>query len=605
MKIAPPVRFIHTEIIAAYFRYKSEATLLVNCLSNWGKLLEGIEEGHDFTSKELENLIVKCEKRLEELVSKHNAYTLLFWSRRLAPRNIFHVAHESVRLYRDIMSLAIYKYGRQTDPQPYKGVLIPSSLCPYIDKMHEQPFEPEKVYTWPMVVYELDSTIEIECVSYIYTRLTQIYRWKGKGASVVLCNGELKIEASEELEASVMLYDERLKTTNILSCIGDWFEDKPGRSRNIIPIPSLNVEGTQLVKDYIIDVSNKNRRVELTMQAPNYLYSALDLTKYKEYISRYPDEIAKDYGFTPAEFISFLKALFVALIIPTHTSIHQCRDYNYCAYIIRRTETDDPTGELTQELWNDGKVQKEISQGRLRCVLKYFMNPSTEKLDLWTRRPKKLVYQLSPKLWVFDLSHLIYPIRDLLTPISERTGSTATARSTHFEDSVIKSLQKEYGGKHLWVCQQRIRGDVSEKEIDASVVINGTLFIIEAKAMKFSAELDCGKPKDIENRRKKLRQYLKQADENADYILKYKDSLHKPADQGGAHIAFPKDVQRICPVLVTAFPEYIWNMHDNKFLNSDKTLPRILTIEELPKLSELTSEELDACPFVINVHAGA
>lgn len=603
MKKCPIVQALHIKILTTYFQLNPRNYVDRLCSANWKVILKDCKENEQLSPEDIESLLVVCEHRLENIVSRHSSYVMLFWSRRLAPWNIFDVAPETIALYRDVLALSVYKYGKQTDCVPYNGVLVPCSLYPYVETMGDDGMSPDALSTWPVVVNEINAVIETECVAYIYVRLTQLYRWAAKEASVRLKDGSLQVEASDELTAQVALYDQRIKNVNILSPSGDWFQNRPASPANTLPVPSLNTKRDGIVDDIVVNQDKSITR--LKMQDPNYVYAAFNLKKFGQYIEKYATEIQYDYGFTPKEFIIFLRALNMALIIPAHTTIHQCRDLNYCAYIVRRTYTDDPLNELT-ELLMSGCNRGAITRDRMKVVVKYFMSPAgagNHTLDLWTRQPKKLIYQLSPHWWAFDLSHLIYPIHDVMRLVAERTGATATVRGNSFEESVVEVLGALYGLRNMWVCRQHIqnRDRTKEREVDASVVIKGTLFVIEAKAMKFSADLDCGKPKVLKNRRRTLQRYLKQVDETAQFIAENKDCLNMTSYEGNATIPFPANVRRICPILVTAFPEFIWNMHPDKFLDSKKELPRVMTIDDFPKLRSLKTSDLDTCPFVIRI----
>lgn len=132
MKKCPIVQALHIKILTTYFQLNPRNYVDRLCSANWKVILKDCKENEQLSPEDIESLLVVCEHRLENIVSRHSSYVMLFWSRRLAPWNIFDVAPETIALYRDVLALSVYKYGKQTDCVPYNGVLVPCSLYPYV-----------------------------------------------------------------------------------------------------------------------------------------------------------------------------------------------------------------------------------------------------------------------------------------------------------------------------------------------------------------------------------------------------------------------------------------------------------------------------------------
>lgn len=116
--------------------------------------------------------------------------------------------------------------------------------------------------------------------------------------------------------------------------------------------------------------------------------------------------------------------------------------------------------------------------------------------------------------------------------------------------------------------------------------------MIEAKAINVNTDFDCGKPKALKYRKDYLKKALLQAESKCEFLNNELEFLSP---------SLPREVRYICPVVVTNYPEYIWSFRDYYFLNEKMTLPRILTLEELPRLLTTNLSFIKRQPYTIQI----
>lgn len=592
---AVPIIPSYTLVIQEYFASKPSHYLDYVLHTEWKRILtEFLSEKRpsdvsQLKVEELEKCLVICEREIGNLVSKMDTYTLLFWQRRLGPHNIFKVAYATVALYRDVMTLAIFKYGKPGKPMLFNDNLFPASMLPYTDLKSE--VEIKNKLTWPIVCYQLDNVIRLEILSFIYVRITQIYRWAAKGARAFLDGDTLSADAYEELEKCVELYDARLIKTNPFADLGTRFPLEKRSNGSLIALPQLNVDHQIKLPVPILSPGKKKaRKSSLVHISPNYVTPSIDIPILKRFLSPYDKVIKKEHGFSVESFITFFEMLNTAKIAPLFTEIEGILEFFNRAYIPLSLSEQEPVADLINQLTGNAAAdgtQYDIEE--LKSVARFLTSSDKHAIDLWTRRPKKIFYQVDKDFWLLDMTQMIYVITDLMTNIVSKADEMSTVRSVDFENQLKNAITRTFGKEKIWISQQRIQGrqGSGEKEIDASVVIGHTLYIIEAKAMHIPPEYDKGTPNELKKRKNKLQKALKQAKEKIKFIEDERDHLHTPANEGSKPIVLPKDIKEIKPLVVTNFPEYIWNLGENKYLDSEKKIPIFLTIDELPQLKQL------------------
>lgn len=581
----------HIPVIREYFNNKGKNYTSYLFRLEWKNIVELFLQRvipantNDIKESELEKLLGLCENEIKTLANNMETYTMLFWSRRLAPLNIFNLASASVGLYREVMTLAIFKYGKPATSLSYESDLFPASFMSYIQFKDNSDMDISNTMTWPTVCYELDNIVRLEVLCAIYIQITQFYRWQAKGARVFIENQTMLKEASEDTKKLVKLYDRRILNANIFSHQGMRFPLKKSEKKlDLLVAPVLNIDHEIKFPISLTLPSDKGSK-SVKIINPNYLTPAIDLDSLSRFLRPYGRAITAEFGFSIESFITFLKLLNNTVILSLLGNLSGTLEFFNRAYVPIQLSSKDPITDLVNLVSKGDKSTQSYQQHEeLLKVATYLIATDKTKIDLWTRNPKKMFYELDNDFWMLDMTQMIYAITDLMSNIVTRSDELSNVRSHDFENQLKDAIITQFGQRSLWVSQQRLQGRIGEKEIDAAFSIGNTLYILEAKAMYLPLDYDCGKSRELKKRKDKLRKALKQVKEKVKFIKEEKDYLHTPNNEGNKVIPLPRGIKHIKYIVITNFPEYIWSTEDDKFLDKEKELPVIMTIEELSLL---------------------
>lgn len=570
----------------------------------------------DYSISSIEILKAKidlCEKLIKEVATKHNTYDMLFWSRRLAPYNIFNVSEMSVMLYKEIQALSIYKYGISVEDIYNDENLgtFPINLKDFFTIDSKLALEKIKKNKLPVSISNLISdVIRIEILSYIFLNYTQFYRIANK-------NGILKFERKHskilhsltyEQQYLIDLYDERLVHANILSNTGAYINDsiKNQEDQNTFcPLFQLNVDlKTKLPvynpknEHYRKTFKNDNDKIEF---APNYLLAGINLKNVYSFLCLFDEEFKLKYNFTVEDFVVFLAFLgrkVVSNIIESlNFQIHIFnRAYTTMDYNLDTLGKDyiDNYKNIYENITGVKFDNRDLVKVNQNEIIKKFLLESSDKneIDLWTRGPKKILYQLSENLMVFDYTGLTDIISYTCKELTMVDGETGNKRAISFEDELVSKVLSVYGHKKTWINRKVIYSKNGQKEIDASFIIDDVLFLLEAKAINVSFGYDKGDQKALKYRIDKMKSAIKELISKTDFIKKNRKELNP---------TLPNDINYICPIVISSYPEYIWEKTEDLFLSEEKKIPRILTLNEIELIKQIDLKEIKKLKWIVEI----
>lgn len=558
------------------------------------------------------NNLIECEKLISEIASKHNTYDLLFWSRRFGPKNIFDVAEMSVLLYKEIQALSIYKYGNSKENiySDKKIGTIPINLKEYFLMDSSSAIRKINSENLPVSISNLlTDVIRIEILSYIFLDLTQLYRIANKGAEINFNKATKKrtYSMSKDLDYLIDLYDERLSKANLFSNTGAFVNDSINNSskKSFCPIFQINVDlKTKLPlynpknKAYKEIFSNENTVIEFT---PNYILGSINLKNIYDFLELFSNEFKTKYNFSVEDFIVFLGFLGNKVVSNIITSLEFQlhifnRAYSNLEYNLKSLGIEylENYKSIYENILDKTIDETEFNKINPTVILEKFilLKENQNDIDLWTRGPKKILYQLSENQMIFDFTGLADIISYISKELTMVDGETGNKRAISFEDELIKEIKNNFNEEDIWVCQKEIEAKDGKKEIDGSFIIDDVLFLIEAKAVNVSFGYDKGDKKALDFRINKMKSAFKELTSKCAFIKKNKTKLFPTV---------PNQVKFLCPIVVSSFPEYIWEKSENLFISIENSLPRILTINDIPKLKEIDIKELKKQNWIVSL----
>ena len=552
-----------------------------------------------------------CENEIKGIVSKYNIYDLLYWSRRFGPKNIFNVSVLSVMIYREIQALAIYRYGKHESKvmEDGAGMALPKIIEEYNNLDYEKGAQKILSESLPSeLVDQLSDVVRVEILSFIFLRGTQLYRMINKGGQIIIntISKEIDLYTNEELGYLLDLYDDRLIKTNTFSMTGSYVKVNEFSNSNneiaIFPFFNLNVDHKEKFKLFIPDNKAfekvKSQEDDEIFIIPNYMVGFMNLKKIYEYLLIFKEEFETYYGFTLKNFIVFLGCLGFKFINDLSISLSFQfslfnRGYIVADYDIKKFLEQDIAvyaPEIIKNLFDEQISDYDFETAKIleRFLLK---KSNQQEINLWTRGPKKIFYQISENHMVLDYVFISDIVQFITKEITGVDGEVGNRRARYFEDSIENEVVKIYGEK-TWLCKKTISCKSGKREIDASFIIQDVLFLVEAKAVNVSFGYDKGDKKALDFRINKLKSALKEVEDKANFILQNRTELQHE---------IPENVKYICPIAISPYPEYIWEKSDDLFISINQNLPRIITIDDLNDISKVDLKELKKLNWVIKL----
>lgn len=534
-----------------------------------------------------------AEDAFRLLFNSHPVYDLLYWFRRIPPSNYFgYGIDSSIRLWHEILTNAIFKYGDYSstcDEERCKilfgGGLHPESVC--------EAYLQGGAITKPIIA-TLKSIFRALVVSHFYLLCTQDYRVFNKGGTLDSTDNEYKYEVTQspELQHLVNLYDSN--SHPLLSISGfniDTIESKPNTLFSLIGCTLNTSNKLQLPEDYFkkLGVDTSRVKTQNLSRRLNYFPAIVELKEMFDYLSYYDSAILQEYGFTAKDFVVFNLTVTLNFLIAIQS-------FPSALSVLGRGYATIGDFEQYKQIFE----RKAIAMGKmhfqdynkfpLESVFKLFTSGASEakKISLWTRGPRTYFYHLGNNLYAIDYSAISSVINYFAINFTNGEGASANFRGDKFE-SKVKRVVESYGFE-VWVASRMVkfRGAI-KKQIDCSFVIGKFLFLLEAKSFNVSFGFDKGDLDAIDYRRFKLEAALEEVESTSDFLVKY---------VGRTGISLPVQVEYIVPIVISVFPEFIWDYNQHFFLDKAFQQPRIMTLAALKQVQTLDFDFLSNLSFV-------
>jgi hypothetical protein len=438
------------------------------------------------------------EKMLQNILKGYSIYEMIYWSRRIAPLNIHEAEHLTVRLYREVLNIAIFKYCSEDKTYRHTpdGGLVPQTV-PDFSINAEIPKN---------VLISIIDAYNIEILCYLYVLGTQIYRMVNKGGSIKHKEEDgfnfFMAQASPKTWNLVSLYDERRKYLDLLSTVkgiaGDVKVLKAKiNSEPIVPVFLLNVDfsynpnvdipsGETIISCFPFGGSN------------NYIVDFISLNQYYEHLLIFNDDFFNKYDISVAEFVSFFYCILLYLLNSNDTDKTVFTRLSRTAY--KTIKLDGYIEQLSpffkqayKNLTNCEHSNIEDICKKIISLLSLDKNNANHEIDLWTRGPRNIYFKICENYYVEDLSGIDNVLRFILHDIARKDGTTGKKSGDTFEKEVTSKISEKYGQDKIWVHHREIKNlNNKKKEIDSSLIIGEFLFIIECKAVNVSFAFDRG-----------------------------------------------------------------------------------------------------------------
>ena len=534
-----------------------------------------------------------AEEAFKLLLSGHPVYDLLYWFRRIPPSNYFgYGIDSSIKLWHEILTNAIFKYGEYSstcDEERCKilfgGGLHPESVC-------EAYIRGENISKG--IIITLKSLFRALTVSHFYLLCTQDYRVFNKGGTLQATDNDYVYEVTQspELQHLVNLFDSN--SHNLLSISGfniDNLEDKQDNLFKLIGCVLNANNKLQLPESYFkkIGLDTKRIKTDNLSKRLNYFPAVVELKEIFEYLSYFDNTIIKEYGFTVKDFIVFNLTITLNFLLAIQS-------FKSALSVLGRGYATIGDFEQYKQVFERkaltmGKMHfQDYSTFPLESIFKLFTSNSSDAaaMNLWTGGPRTYFYHLGNNLYAIDYSAISSVINYFAIDFTNGEGTSANFRGDKFEIKVKRAA--EAYNFDIWVFSRMVkfRGAI-KKQIDCSFTVGEFLFLLEAKSFNVSFGYDKGDKEAIDYRRIKLEAALEEVESTADFLVKY---------LGRTGIAIPKQVKYIVPVVVSAFPEFIWDYNQHLFLDKAFQHPRIMPLTALKHLHNLDFQFLSTVNYV-------
>lgn len=574
---------------------------------------EAISKKQNTSGNQIDFLIeylAQCELQIKAHAEKYSIYELLYWSRRFGPQNIFEVSELTVMIYREIQTLCIYKYGSPVENihvdennSVYPKYLIEYHNLEYLESLKK--IQDNKLPA-NIVVVLLD-VIRIEILCFIYTYGTQIYRVVNK-EGIIKVDKETKTlfaDTSKDIDFLLKVYDERLSKSNLFSIMGSFVDIQEFRENESFFCPHFQLNVDHKIKAKIFKGSSDSYKeifvtgTEDYQIAANYFLSAINTRNIYDFLKLFEDEFETYYGFTIMEFTLFLSYLGFKVFNDFRKNINAQFSLLNRAYTVAHFNLEtfgEDFSSLSSQLFKIIFNKELTHQIDIVKILKSFLLTSKNQadIDIWTRGPKRFLYQVSDTFMVIDYTCLTDILSYIVKDITSKDGEIGNRRSIHFEKAIVAELESIIALDKIWVCRNEIAANGNKKEIDASFVLDDVLILLEAKAVNVSLGFDKGDKKAIDFRINKMSQALNEVKAKGAFI---RDNFHHLAPN------LPTGVKFICPMVISSYPEYIWEKSEELFISEDLKLPRIITVTDLKELVKIPIESIRSKSWLIKIES--
>ncbi len=558
----------------------------------FGSYLDGTILTSEGAESPLREWLQRLELELGRLAATDSRYFWLFLTQRIRPTiRRFKVTELTVKLYRQILKLAILKYGEASGtpftslPEDYSRDKLTEWVM-QLDGSALPLMEPGPNTSAMPVAVSLEDIFKaflMERLAHDYCGATALLRriWKG-GRLPVVDGFPGNAIHDPDTDWLIDLYDERLRYTRVLSEFGSIVspEFAPNNvSKLLCLIPQHNLEETRIPLVWPAASGHDDefsRLLRGTEYCPHYLVIPANLEDFARKVKRFRSALAEAHRLPPEDLVCFLVALSYGELMwwserPRRRL--QLFQRGYAVVVDEGTFVRDLAWFYSAVSGHFGpQVTEDLAQDKVAAVVSALRYNDTDfrSIDLWTRSGLKLIL---PTNWglLIDFHAIPEILGDFFKPLAKVGGEIGQLKGEDFEREVGLALEAEVpGAQVIWRGKVVARGTPQEREVDIGVVRDATLFILECKAHALDPAFDRGEPDALEKRRVLNARALRQSDSLAQFLA---------ANPKGNDYEVPEGVSFIVSAAVSPFPEYVHERSDRFFL-LDRT-PRVCTPEEM------------------------
>lgn len=525
-------------------------------LARIGDGLEGRE-----AAEALEEYLVELEAAMVPLAASHGRIFWLHASRRLPLNPIGDATPWSVLLYRRILTLALLKYAAPEEGGPIfqdvesgagRKTQVPANLT-------------------PQDVIDLHT---LEYLAYEYNAAAAAFRRVGKGATLSIEHDDFRAEADPALEELLENVDSRVakygELTGAYGAVGDMeLPSEPEEAPFFLLVPQLNVE--QRGPEPLEALAG------IRFPGPtNFVPAPLVLDGYRAVLTKFEKEVVELVGVEPDALLATIWALGVHLMRGLKQGPLASAQIFRTGYLIysepRHEELVAMVASYLESWWREVRNEPldldalELARATLAALT--YSPDDFLKISLWDRLPFKLV-TIDEGIVIIDYAALPLVISGLFRTIGFLEGDSANVKAAAFEDELVRRAAD--AELNIWEANRTlIPPDGRKRQIDAGIVADDTLYVVEAKAFAQNPRVDRGDFAALKGRRETLESYLNQARTLAQVL---RDSPE------GRNYEVPSSVKKIDYCLCTPGVEWIWTRETDLWL--DATTPRICALDEL------------------------
>lgn len=416
----------------------------------------------------------------------------------------------------------------------------------------------------------------LESLAYEYWLTTARMRRVGKGAAIVVAeHGDLTTIRDDRLELLVNSYDDRnAKTPFVASSAGVAFYGALERGALPTVAAFYNVE-----KRKCSDVClSEEMRESFPNLQPNFLLGYMSLAAFAAAHAFAGKAIRKKFGFSLESFCAYISAIAIWSLTKAESPktrehrLNEWKELYQRGYAVHATAGLDETIAQTARLISDDWLGagKHSMDGDARRVHE-FLTLASEKRKrpgLWSLGPR-YVFLPYEHATVIDFQALLVVLQNFLYGVQFEHDPKGKAFEAEF--------RKYATDAQLDVLPERIlKTGSAEREADALIRRNATLYVCECRAMWRPLNFEIGHVGTIETRTKDLEQKLEQSHTLAEFLR---------STPKGTNYDFSW-ADKIEPLVVSPFVEWVWGLGEGLWL--DQQTPRILSAEEVVRYIQAT-----------------
>ncbi len=534
----------------------------------------------------------RLEQELGRLAGTDSRYFWLFLTQRIRPTTRrFDVTELTVELYRQILKLAILKYGRASGtpftslPDDYsrdkltKWVMrLDGTALPLMEPVPNSSAMPVSVS-----IDDIFKAFLMERLARDFCGATALLRRIWKGGRLPIIDGHPGNAVHDpDTDWLIDLYDERLSYSRVLSHFGSIAspEFARGRVSNLLClIPRYNLEETRIPLVWRAAASLDDEFSRLFRDAeycPNYIVVPANLDDFLRKVKGFRSALTDVHGFPPEDLICFFVGLSYRELMwwserpRRHLQLFQ---RGYAVVVNEDGFVNDlawfysaASAHLGPAVSEEGAREKIAT---VAAALRY-EDTNFDKIELWTRSGLKLILPTDSGVLI-DFHAIPEILSHFFEPLAKMSGEVGQLKGKDFEREVAVALENGVpGAQVIWRGKVVARSTPCEREVDLGVVKDDTLFILECKAHALDPAFERGEPEALEKRRALNVRTLRQTDSLAEFLA---------ANPKGKNYEVLDGVSFVASAAVSPFPEYIDERSEMLFL-LERT-PRVCTPEEM------------------------